>query len=119
MTDYLPASIHQDPWQAARQWQFYAVRLCKGGHRIGALLHLEGERDEDGCLVEDERLVAVINGVEESVTDEWPTFWPYRPTTEEDYLYLAALAKWARAHDPRHAILNPSVPQTSSETECF
>lgn len=119
MLDYPPASVEQDPWAAARLWPYHAARLVKGGHRIGCLFRLEGERDEDGELIEDERLVAVVNGIAQEITTEEPPYWPWKAVDRQDCDYLLQLASWARAHDGNHPILTPRTAIPKEGVEIF
>src|SRR4051812_16000579 len=98
-----PASVPMDPWHAARVWRWYTTRYVRGGHAVGCELRLIEERDEDtGELLCDQRLIAVMDGRESELRENWPRGWPWKAVPEPETLYLAALSTWAKANDPNH-----------------
>lgn len=107
-----PADLPLDPWDAAYRWRWYRTRLVRGGPWVPASLRVvAGEVDEAGDRLEDDRVVAEVDGAARFLRGAaWPRGWPWQAMAEGDHRHLAALSAWAKANDPDHPLANPAAP---------
>jgi len=88
---------------------FYKTRLVRGGVFVPVRVAYEGDRDETGELIEDERLICEVNG--EARDEVWARkHWPHfagNPIPEADYRFMVDKAAWARQHEPDAPEANP------------
>jgi hypothetical protein len=86
----------------------YTTRLVKGGPLVPVLIWLEdGERDEVGELLGDQRLMCLVNGEPRDPMQEWAHL---KPCSADVWKYMTEdvewVAQWAQ-HDPK---LRPHEP---------
>ena len=84
----------------------YMGRLARRGPYVPIKLEICAERDEDGTLIEDEKMRAFVDGEEVPL----PSVWPWcgkNPITLAEYEYMRADARHARDHRPGDPKANP------------
>jgi hypothetical protein len=89
---------------------WYKIRLVKGGPWVPARIWLEQNIDPaSGELVADEELRAELNGNSADPYDQW--IWlSARPISEQEFLYMEDLRRWAAWHAPDEPAANPRTP---------
>jgi hypothetical protein len=85
---------------------FYKRRLVKGGPFVPVQIWIEGDRDDAGELVDDERILCSVNGREADAVDNW-MYCCVHPISEAEFDYLTSLSSFARVHAPREPLANP------------
>ena len=89
----------------------WRVRLVKKGPFVPVKIWDEAERGEDGDLLEDEKLVCVINGERQD-----PTVWAERlnlygqPIDEAEFQHLSNVSAWAKEWAPDAPEATPEQP---------
>ena len=107
MSDALPATIPADPWDAARAHRWYKRRLLRGGAWVPCELEIIGERDADGELLFDERLIARVDGVPTDASDGNVPGWPWTAVEISEWRFLSDDAAWCREHAPYKPAAQP------------
>lgn len=82
-----PPPINEQP-----ECGFYKRRLVKGGPWVPAAIWIEAERDSDGNLISDERVVCVVNGRKCDPVDQWG-YLASQPISEVEYRRMVARVK--------------------------
>lgn len=97
------------------------IRLVKNGPFVPARCWIvDGDRDEVGELLSDQRLAYEIDGQRPRYASHWEPFgWPWRPIDEWEWLYLRAVAKHARTYDPSHPLAAPREPVSRDAAVLF
>jgi hypothetical protein len=87
---------------------YYITRLVKGGPLVPVLIWLEdGERDEAGDLLGDQRLMCLVNGEPRDPMQEWAHL---KPCSADVWKYMTEDVEWVNQwaqHDPK---LRPREP---------
>lgn len=88
---------------------YYKRRLVKGGPWVAVRIWIEEERDEDGELLCDQKLLCLVDGKEADAYEQWP--WVAgRAIPEHEYRFMVDDAAWCRKFAPDDPKANPTKP---------
>lgn len=88
---------------------YFKTKLVKDGPFVPVHIFWRGPKDEHGRPTGDEEMVCLVNGKEADVLETW-TRVADRPIQLAEYEYLVNLGKYAKEHDSREPLANPTAP---------
>jgi len=87
---------------------FYQVRLVRGGHPLPAQITHDAESDTWAIQIGDDTPTSVVGNPWDHPQME-RVYYYGRAISEDEHAGLLRLIAWARANDPDHPILTPTI----------
>lgn len=91
------------------QLGFFKRKLVKAGPWVPVKFWLEQITDEDGLLIEPERMLCEVGGRAREPLDQWTWCCRY-PITKSEFEFMLANAAWVSVRAPHEPEAQPQLP---------